>query len=483
MTNPIRTLRQYDCPGIQTPGFDRVAREGVLFNQAFVPSPGCSPTRAAILTGRYPWQNQHAGTHASSFSTRFVVYPQLLEQAGYFVGSVGKGWGPGNFEAGGFAQNPAGPPYNRTLKDAPRGIRNTDYAGAFAEFLQQRQPGQPFCFWYGSTEPHRAYDPGIGLRHGGDPDAVLVPKFLPDHVTVRSDILDYCFEIEWFDRHLMQMLALLEQAGELDNTMIVVTSDNGMPFPRAKANTYECGIHVPLAIRWPARVAPGRVIDDLVNLVDLMPTFLESAGVEHPGEPAMTGRSLMPLLTSHAAGRIDPQRDATFAGRERHSSSRWQNLGYPQRCIRTERYLYIRNFRPDRWPAGAPQKYTAKISADGTRELGPMHGAYHDIDASPTLTLLTDNADRAPFAQYLQWAVQRRPAEELYDIRADAACLNNLAGDPNFADTRQQLASRLNAFLRQTHDPRVIDGGDVFETYRRYSPIREFPPPSDPGSH
>ncbi len=470
----------YGCQGVKTPAMDRVARMGVLFPHAFAPSPGCSPTRASILTGRYPWQNEHAGTHASSFSSRFAVYPDLLEAAGYHVGMVGKGWGPGNFEVGGFKRNPAGPTYRKTFEDAPEGVSSIDYAGAFEQFLADRRPGQPFCFWFGCHEPHRRYARGIGRRHGGDPSQLVVPAFLPDDPVVRDDLLDYAFEIAWFDRHLARMLDVLEAAGELDQTLIVVTSDNGMPFPRAKANLYEYGIHVPLAISWPETIPAGRRVDDLVNLVDLMPTFLEAAAVPHPGEPAMSGKSLLPILQTTAEGRIDPQRDATYAGRERHSSSRWNNRGYPQRAVRTEQFLYIRNFHPDRWPAGAPQKFAGR-DADGNPKLGPRHGAYHDIDGSPTLSWLTQNADRAPQARYLQWAVSKRPAEELYDVRQDPACLVNLIADPSHAAIRQALSDRLRDFLRATGDPRILDGGDVFESYPRYSPQRSFPAP-DPTS-
>ncbi|MBW3629326.1 MAG: sulfatase [Gemmatimonadetes bacterium] len=463
----------YGSRFVQTPSLDRVAREGVLFTNAFVASPGCSPSRAAFLTGRYPWQIEHAGTHASSFSTKYVVFPDLLEQSGYWVGFPGTGWGPGDWRASGRTRNPAGPEFNtERLQTAVAGISAVDYAANFREFLRRRPTGAPFYFWFGASEPHRTYEEGAGIRAGKRLEDVEVPGYLPDTREVRSDLLDYAREIESADRHLGSMLRMLEAAGELDNTLIIVTSDNGMPFPRAKGTVYDAGIHVPMAVRWGGRVPGGRVVEDLVSLVDFTPTVLEVAGVSHRGTYPMSGRSLVGVLTSTASGIVDPSRDAVFTGRERHSSSRWNNLGYPQRAIRTGRYLYIRNFAPERWPAGAPRKY----EENGT--LGPMHGSYHDIDEGPTLALLTSRAGDPFFHSYLHLAVGVKPAEELYDVRNDPACLHNLAADRAHANVTREHRERLAAFLAGTGDPRVLGNGDIWESYERLSgPARKFPVP------
>ncbi|MCH5372367.1 MAG: sulfatase-like hydrolase/transferase, partial [Planctomycetes bacterium] len=280
-----------------------------------------------------------------------------------------------------------------------------------------------------------------------------------------------------------RMLDMLDDAGELDNTLVIVTSDNGMSFPRAKANLYEDGIHMPLAIAWPAAVPGGRESDDLVNLIDLTATIYEATGVKPPEEPAIAGSSLMRLLMSDRSGIIEPAREAIFSGRERHSSSRFNSLGYPQRCIRTQQFLYIRNFRPQRWPAGAPQKFNQVVYGDGDEiiesTLGPEHGGYHDIDGCPTLSFLIERRDDPEIARFLHLAVDRRPAEELFDVRSDPGCLKNLAADPAHARLKQELSERLLSYLRETQDARVVtpDGGDVWETYPRYSPLRWFPKP------
>ncbi len=463
---------------VDTPAFDRVAREGVYFTNAFAPAPGCSPTRAAFLTGRHIWQIEQAGTHASSFPAQYVVYPDLLEQSGYCVGLTGKGWGPGNFKIDDRPRNPAGPAYTkRTLTPPASGMSHNDYAGNFADFLAARPAGQPFCFWYGGSEPHRAFEKGAGLKAGKKLEDAVPPQFLPDNAEVRSDILDYCLEIEWFDAHLARMLKLLEEAGELDNTLVIVTSDNGMAFPRAKANCYEYGIHMPLAIRWGARVPASRTVEDLVGFVDITATILEAAGVEHPSrEYPLAGRSLMKLLTSSKSGIVEPDRDAVFGGRERHSSSRYNNWTYPQRAIRTHQYLLIRNFRPDRWPAGDPIVLSDKKSSKAG--LGKPHSGYKDIDGSPTLDFLIAHVDDPEIGPFLELAVGKRPAEELFDIVKDPGCLHNLADDPDFTDTRTRLSQQLEDTLRRTNDARVLDGGEIWESYPRYSPIREFPKPN-----
>ncbi len=473
----------YGYEAISTPSFDRVARMGLLFRNAFTPAPGCSPMRAAFLTGRNIWQIEEAGTHASLFPRKYEVYQDRLEQAGYFVGYTGKGWGPGNWQGSGRERNPAGPSFSDKTLQSPPGIRNTDYAENFADFLATRPPDKPFSFWYGSSEPHRSFPQGIGRANGLDPDKVRVPPFLPDTPEVRDDILDYCYEIQWFDAHLGRMLNLLAESGELQNTLVIVTSDNGMAFPRAKANVYEYGIHMPLAVCWPAKAPGGRTVDDLVNLIDLTATIYEAAGVAPPSQFPLAGRSLVALMSSGKEGVVEPTRDAVFSGRERHSSARFNSLGYPQRCIRTFDFLYIHNFRPERWPAGAPQKYGSGGYADAqdvrARRLGPLHGGYHDIDACPTLAFLIKQRADAEIGKYFHLAVDRRPAEELYDIRRDPGCVENLAADPAHQAVKDKLAARLIDYLVATGDARVTadDTGDIWETYPRYSGLRWFPEP------
>ncbi|MCX5771070.1 MAG: sulfatase [Candidatus Hydrogenedentes bacterium] len=432
----------YGAAGISTPGFDRVASEGCLFTNAFVSAPQCSPNRASILTSRNIWQNEEAGTHASIFPNKLKVFPDLLEQAGYHIGCGGKGWGPGDWEKGGRKRPPAGPEYRKLKLQKPtKGVSDEDYAGNFAQFLEARADGAPFYYWYGGREPHRVYEPGSGRRAGKKIEDARVPPFLPDNPTVREDILDYLLEAEWFDRHLGLMLDRLDQIGELDTTLVVVTGDTGISFPGAKANLYEYGIHVPLAARWPERVAPGKTSEDLISCADLAPTFLDAAGVGL--EPGMVGRSFLEGAGSEKA-------DFIVTGRERHSHARYDDLGYPSRAIRTSQHLYIRNFKPDRWPAGDPE-------------------GYYDIDDSPTKTYMLEHRDEMP--KLFAHSFGKRPEEELFDVRADPGCLDNLAGKPEHAEIEAQLSKRLMKLLEDQQDPRAR-GSEIFESYPRMSKMR-----------
>lgn len=189
----------------------------------------------------------------------------------------------------------------------------------------------------------------------------------------------------------------------------------------------------------------------------------------------------MNILESDQQGQVDPSRTTVYASRERHSSSRYHSLSYPQRALRTPRFLYIRNFKPERWPAGAPQKYGqgGYPTAEEVRQqiLGPMHGGYHDIDACPSLSYLIERPDDPLVGRYLRLATQKRPAEELFDIQKDPACLFDVAADPAFAAEKQRLAHQMDVYLRETGDPRVSGQGDTWETYPRFSRLRAFPQP------
>jgi N-sulfoglucosamine sulfohydrolase len=422
----------YGDPVVRTPVFDRIAREGVLFRNAFAAAPSCTPSRASLLTGRPVHQLEEGGTLWGSLPAKFDVYPDLLEAAGYVVGSTRKGWGPGNVEAAGRTRNPAGPPFPN-----------------FNSFFMQLPKDKPFCFWFGSNDPHRPYDPGAGAKSGLTADKVVVPRFLPDTPEVRADLLDYYSEVERLDREVGEIIAALDAAGQLDNTLIVWTSDNGMPFPRAKANLYDGGTRVPLAIRLPGTVKGGRTLDDFVVLTDLAPTLLDFAGVKAP--PTMTGRSLMPLL----AGQSQAGRDRVFLERERHANVRRGDLSYPARAVRTKDFLYIRNFRPERWPAGDPEMYFAV-------------GDFGDIDGGPSKDLLLTRRTDPSIARFFTLATAKRPAEELFDLRRDPGQLENVARQSAYARTKQDLRAALDRWMRDTADPRATTDDDRWDRYPYY---------------
>jgi len=415
---------------VKTPTFDRVAREGILFTHAFCATSSCTASRAAILTGQYPHRLEQGANLFGFLPKRFPVYPDLLEAAGYQVGLTRKGWAPGIYQAGGYMRNPAGPYYED-----------------FAEFLKTAPEDKPFCFWFGAVDPHRPYQQDAWQETALKLEDVVVPPYLPDSPEVRSDILDYYFEVERFDRETGEMLGLLDKAGKLDNTLVVITGDNGWPFPRAKATLYDAGTRVPLAMRWPARVKGGRTSHDFVNLSDLAPTFLEAAGAEPPAQ--MTARSLLGLLTG---AEPSGKRTAVFLDRERHAPVHPENGGYPSRAVRTGQFLYIRNFRPDRWPVG---------DLEGTGGYGP----FGDCDAGPTKKYLLAHRDDPTAARFFQLAFAQRPAEELYDVKQDPCQLDNRAGRPEYAAAQQQLRAMLDGWMRRTGDPRAIHDDDRFDRY------------------
>ena len=458
---------------VNTPHFDRIARQGALFENAFCAAPQCSPSRAAILTGRNIWQLEEAGTHGSYFPKKFTVFTDQLQKDGYFIGYTGKPWAPGNWQDAGWSRNPVGPEYNdRHLKPPFTGINDNDYAGNFENFLSKKPKDSPFFFWFGCKEPHRSYEPGSGLETGKKLQDVQVPSFLPNQDYIKSDILDYAVEIDWFDQHLGRMIDLLESSGELDNTLIVVTSDNGMPFPRAKANMYEYGTHMPLAMCWRDHIPGNRKIKDMVSFIDFAPTFLEIAGLDVPEE--MSGSSFLYILTSEKQGQIDPERDHVLTGRERHTHARPDNLGYPCRSIRTHQYLYIHNFKPERWPAGNPPPQDSKLDTD-TSDLKPIGKGYNDIDGSPSKDFVIEHQHEPGVAHYFELACEKRPGEELYDIVNDPGCIVNLADEPEFQPIRQDLRTKLDKALAEQGDPRLYGNGDIFESYPRFGRMRNFP--------
>lgn len=334
-------------PVVKTPAFDRVAREGIRFTHAFCDAPTCGPSRSAILTGQPIWRLEEAGNIHSTLPKKFLTYAELLKNAGYATGFTGKGWSPGRLAAGGRDANPAGEEFKKkTLKPSFRHMSNKDYASNFEDFLSQVEKDQPFCFWLGTHEPHRGFEAGAGERSGKDPSKVIVPKIFPDHPVVRSDILDYYVEVEHFDQMVAQAMESLEKSGQLDNTIVVVTSDHGMPFPRAKASLHDDGSRVPLAIRWPKGIKDsGRTADACMNLSSLAPTFLTAAGLQVPD--MMTAGSLMHVFSNTGTPNLRAYQDksAAFIAMERHDGCRKGGKGYPCRAIRTGEYLLYQEFQ------------------------------------------------------------------------------------------------------------------------------------------
>jgi N-sulfoglucosamine sulfohydrolase len=476
---------------VKTPHFDRVAREGVLFRRAFVSAPSCTPCRSALLSGQHFWRTgRGAILRGAIWDGSQPVYPLLLGEAGYHLGETYKVWSPGQpndapYGNGKYAYERAGGRINQFSQHVTRMVaegRPLDEAkqelygevrANFDAMLAAREAGQPFCYWFGPTNVHRKWIKGSGQALWGiNPDDLegKLPPFLADVPEIREDLADYLGEAQAFDASLGVLLARLEEIGELENTVVVVSGDHGPPgFPHGKCNLYDFGSNVALAIRWPGKPA-GRVVDDLVSLTDLAPTFLEIGGAAIPD--TMTGRSLVNVLSSEKSGQVDPARDAVYIGRERHvENARADFAPYPQRAIRTADFLYVINFRPDRWPLGDPYRLdgddvpTAEEITENTRVTLP------DEDAGPAKAWLVGQRNSAEWKSLFEHAYGKRPREELFDLKADPHQMKNVAADPKYAEVRADLEKRLLAELTRTGDPRLVDDGKFFENPPLAGPV------------
>jgi len=453
---------------LDTPHMDRLAAEGVVFRNAFVSSPSCTPSRSALFSGRHFFNTgRGAILRPAEWDARIPAYPDRLMEAGYFVGKSLKAWSPGTpvdapiggekyaFESAGTDANS----YSTFVTEAISAGADPETAGAsllaevrrnFSEFLDANPDGKPWHYFFGPLNTHRPWIRGSGeVLWGIEPDSLRgrLPGYLPDVPQVREDVSDYLGEVQALDAYIGVLVAELESRGELDSTLILLSGDHGMPgIPHGKATLYDGGTRVALTARVPG-AAPGRVIDDFVSLSDLAPTFVEVAGARPL--PAVYGRSVLAQLTAREGGQVLPSREFVIIGRERHMDrARPGFLPYPQRAIRTGDYLYIRNFAPDRWPMGIPS---------GT----PGIPAYADMDGGPTKSWLLENKESAP--EFYDLAFGKRPVEELYDLRTDPDQLNNLADEPSYLGIREDLSRLLIDELKAAGDPRVTGDGKAFD--------------------
>ncbi|MEJ7778993.1 MAG: sulfatase [Daejeonella sp.] len=439
---------------VKTPAFDRVAKEGLLFTRAYTPNAKCSPSRAIILTGRNSWQLEDAANHNSYFPAKFTTFTDALKENNYFVGFTGKGWGPGDpGKINGKSRMLTGKEYSKLKLATPtKTISPIDYAANFEQFLKDKPKDQSFCFWFGSHEPHRGYEYGSGLSKGNKQlsDIDKVPPFWIDNERVRTDMLDYAYEVEYFDQNLKRILDVLGKSGELENTIVVVTSDNGMPFPRVKGHVYAHDNHLPLAIMWKGHIQdPGRKITDFISFADFAPTFLALAGV-NPSKVNMQpiqGKSILPIINSKSGSQIDQKNDHVLLGRERAGVGRPHDEGYPVRAIVKGDFFYSVNYEPGRWPSGNPET------------------GYLDTDSSPTKTALLAANRKGEHKDLWQLSFGKKDEEELYNIEKDPYSIKNLANDPAYASVKNKLRAQMEQELKSQQDPRMFGKGDIFDRY------------------
>lgn len=470
---------------VKTPTFDRIAREGVLFNHAHVSAPSCTPCRSALLTGQHFWRTKTGSILlGATFPEDLPTFPVLLRDAGYHIGATYKVWGPGTpsnfpFSTTGTMYGQAGSKFNGFSQYVTREVEKgtavaeakqallDEARGNFKAFLADQKEGQPFCYWFGPTNVHRKWIKGSGKKLWGiDPDTLKgkMPPFLPDVHEVRQDLADYFGEIAAWDAGMAVLLDELEKSGQAGNTIIAVSGDHGAPgFPYGKCNLYDFGTGVPLVISGPG-VKGGRVVDDMTSLTDIAPTFLAVAGVDVP--EIMTGESLWPILKSEKEGLVDESRTRVFTGRERHvDEARADFKPYPQRCLRTHEYSFIINFRPDRWPMGDPYLLSEDEEDPGIDELeNNTRITLPDEDAGPTKAWLVTSRNEDQWKSHFDWVYGQRPKYELYDLTKDPNEATNVAGDPEYAEIRKAMEAELMAELKATGDPRLVNDGEFYET-------------------
>jgi arylsulfatase A-like enzyme len=468
---------------IATPNIDRIAKDGVLFRNAFVNAPSCTPCRSSLLTGRYFFNtNRGAILNGAVWDDTIPTYPLMLRDSGYTIGKSYKVWSPGTpadapFGGQKYAYEKAGRAPNNFSEEVTARVAKgmtlekareellAQVRGNFDDFLAARQPGQPWHYFFGTTTTHRTWVKGSGKALWGiEPDSLKgkLPQFLPDVPEIREDVADYLGECQAVDAYVGTLVQRLQETGEADRTLIDISGDHGMPgVPFGKCNLYDHGTSVALVVRVPGGTG-GRVVDDFVRLPDLAPTFMEIAGVTPPAD--LYGRTLLPLLRSEKSGTIDPARDWVITGRERHvATAREDNLPYPMRALRTPGYVYIRNYMPDRWPLGTPTGITATDTPAFDALQNTTYTAFADMDASPTKAWVITHRNEPQWKNYYDMAFGKRPAEELYDVKKDPDMVNNLAGNTDFAKTKEAMAARLTTELTRAQDPRIVENPPRFE--------------------
>ena len=386
----------YGHPKIRTPNIDRLAEEGMRFDNAFLTCSSCSPSRSSIITGRYP-HNTGARQLHQPLSGDQVTFVEKLKAAGYYTASVGK-WHLG--------------PETIPKFDLVRQKMNL-----WVKTVQDRPQEKPFFMWFAFSDPHRPYQKET-IPQPHTPEDVIVPPYLSDVPQTRKDLAMYYDEIARLDGVVGNVLAELEKQGQSDNTMIIFISDNGRPCPRCKTTVYDSGIKTPFIVKWPGKVKPGSVTNSLVSTIDIAPTVLDLAGLK-TGR-SFQGRSFAQILKNPKA----IIQDHIFA------EHNWHDFDDHGRAVRSERYKYIRNYYTD-IPGTPPADAVHSMTYQAMRKLRDQG------------KLTADQLN--PF-------LKPRPEEELYDLVSDPHELNNLIDSTEHAFELRDLRKKLKQWERRTKD-------------------------------
>ncbi|MDO9356741.1 MAG: sulfatase [Solirubrobacteraceae bacterium] len=387
---------------VPTPNIQRLADQGLLFRQAFSAAAVCSGSRAALLTGQASHSTgmlglAHRGYRLADTSRHLA---HTLRDSGYFTALLGEQH---------LAADPEDIGYEHVV--AIESFHADLVAPAAVELIEDVPKDKPFFLSVGFFETHRAYFEPTSVR-----DALYSapPPNLPDTPEIRRDVAAFKASARSLDHGVGAVMNALDEADLADNTLVILTTDHGIPFPGAKATLTDRGIGVMLIVRGPGGFHGGRVSDALVSQIDLFPTICELAGIERPAW--LQGQSLMPLLRKET----DQVNDEIYAGITFHAAYE------PQRAVRTARYKYIKRFDPEN-----------------------DHVVLPNVDESPSKDLLLEH----------DWTSRVVPQETLHDLIFDPNEATNLAGDPAFEEIRAGLAAKLHDWMVETEDPLL--GGQV----------------------
>ncbi|MEA4916152.1 sulfatase [Proteiniphilum sp.] len=396
-------IAPYGHPVIKTPNIDRIAAQGCRFDKVFLTASSSSPSRSSIMTAMYPHSTDAEILHKPLPETAEVVATPL-RGAGYFTASVGK-WhlGPNVKKQFDLVQDYGG---NRRNK------MGNDWVAMIANCPKDK----PFFIWAGSNDPHRPYNDIKEVVY--TPDDVIIPAYFPDTPGMRQDLADYYNSIARFDKHVGMALDELERQGLMDNTVIMVMTDNGRPFPQCKTRTNQQGMRTPLIIRYPGTVKKGSTSNALISSIDIMPTILDIAGTSYSKE--VDGISFRQILS-------DPE--ASFR-KYAFAEHNWHNFMAYERAIYSERYIYSMNYLPD-LPATPP--------------LDALRGAGYQ-----SMILLWKENKLKP--EHSDCFIVPRPGEELFDYLSDKDCMNNLVSERKFHKVHNELKKQLKKHAQKTSD-------------------------------
>ena len=429
----------YGHPTIKTPHIDALAATGMRFDNAYLTTSSCSPSRCSIITGRYPHNTGAPELHVKLPDAQ-IRFPELLRKAGYYTVLSGKNHMFGNKDRA----------FDRITKGGGPG-KEEDWV----KHVKDRPKEKPFFFWFASNDAHRDWQITDEAPVYNKED-VVVPPYLVDTEVTRQDLAEYYHEVSRFDHYIGLVIAELKRQDVLGNTMIVIAADNGRPFPRCKARLYDSGIKTPWVVHYPEMIKSPSVSKSFISVIDLSATCLELAGVEKP--PCIQGQSFVPILKN-------PQtsiRELLF------SEQNWHVYKNHARMVRFGDFVYIKNNYPDQLNLSSESdtKYPAGMELWKAHAAGTTAPQQQQVFANPC------------------------PSEELFKISKDLNQLSNLSNNPEYNKSLKQARELLAKWIEQTgdtipenptphrHAPPQIEGGRIIpagETSGLRNPHREMP--------